>query len=339
MTPSEITVVTSLVDLAKHEGTTRRDSNWYLDRCDGVLSTRHGLVVFTEPELVTLMLAKRQGLAPDAPTLVIGLPFDELPHARDVASITRAFDAGRRPPTASNPLKDTPAYLAFGWSKPGLLALAARENPFRSRAFWWSDIGLFEVARPLPDQTFDELLDSEKSHLHANVLWETDESEYLGATEFYSTTPFSKVAGGLFGVSATHALTFAQDFALETARCLDTGWPTIDEVILGVVVDRHRDGASVSYGPWQSLLSNFSELREAIWHRLRLLRDCNERGLTARAAVHLESLERARVSNHAMFRDEDLFEIDEFRTQFRRRTLSEPVAETSANSPDSIARQ
>ena len=64
-------------------------------------------------------------------------------------------------------------------------------------------------------------------------------------------------------------------------------------MILGVVVDQHRDNAELSYGPWETLLSNFHEPRMAAWHRLRLLRDCRNRGLNERAHKHYEQLNSA----------------------------------------------
>ena len=293
MLSAQATVVTALVDLQSRESSGRRDIGWYLTRCSGILSTRHPLVVFTEPQLVEPLHEIRHRLAPDSSIRIIGLPFDQFPRTRDVPTITAAFDAGRRPPTASNPVKDTPEYIALGWSKPGLLEVAANQDHFASRMYWWADIALLEVAQPLEGVSFDGLLESSDCELHANVLWETDPSEYEDRGRFYQTTPFSKVAGGIFGVSANNVSRFSSDFDREVDRCLASGWPTIDEVILGVVVDQHRDNAELSYGPWETLLSNFHEPRMAAWHRLRLLRDCRNRGLNERAHKHYEQLNSA----------------------------------------------
>ena len=249
--------------------------------------------MFTEPQLVEPLHEIRHRLAPDSSIRIIGLPFDQFPRTRDVPTITAAFDAGRRPPTASNPVKDTPEYIALGWSKPGLLEVAANQDHFASRMYWWADIALLEVAQPLEGVSFDGLLESSDCELHANVLWETDPSEYEDRGRFYQTTSFSKVAGGIFGVSANNVSRFSSDFDREVDRCLASGWPTIDEVILGVVVDQHRDNAELSYGPWETLLSNFHEPRMAAWHRLRLLRDCRNRGLNERAHKHYERLNSA----------------------------------------------
>ncbi len=316
VTTSEITVVTALVDLASREASSRRDIRWYLERCDAVLSTEHAAFIFTEPELVADVTSKRHELAPDAPTLVVELPFDRFPRALDVSKIVKAFDAGQRPPTASNTTKDSPSYLAFGWSKPELVAMAATENPFNSRSFWWADIALGEVAKPLHDQSFDALLSSWNGDVHANILWETDNSEYENSAQFYSSTPFSKVAGGLFGVSADHALTFASDFAFEADRCLESGWPTIEEVLLGVVVDRQRSAATLSYGPWETLLSNFHEPRDTAWHRFRLLHDCVNRELRDRALNHFEAIESASKNGRLSLSTEELRDLENLRPLF-----------------------
>lgn len=293
MSSAQTTVVTALVDLQSRESSDRRDIDWYLARCSGVLSTRHPLVVFTEPQLVEPLQGIRHRLAPDSSTRVISLPFDQFPRTRDIPTITAAFDAGRRPPTASNPVKDTPEYIALGWSKPGLLEVAANQDCFGSKMYWWADIALLEVAQPLEGEAFDKLLESSDCELHANVLWETDPSEYEDRGRYYRATPFSKVAGGIFGLSANNVSRFSNDFDREVDQCLASGWPTIDEVILGIVVDQHRDNAELSYGPWETLLSNFREPRLAAWHRLRLLQDCTNRGLNERARRHYEQLDSA----------------------------------------------
>jgi hypothetical protein len=290
---AQTTVVTALVDLQSRELSDRRDIDWYLTRCSGILSTRHSLVVFTEPQLVEPLHEIRHRLAPDSSTQIVGLPFSQFPRTRDVPTITEAFAAGRRPPTASNPVKDTPEYIALGWSKPGLLEVAANHDRFDSKMYWWADIALLGVAQPLEGESLDGLLESSDCELYANVLWETDPYEYEDRGLYYRSTPFSKVAGGIFGVSANNVARFSKDFDREVDQCLASGWPTIDEVILGVVVDQHRGNAELCYGPWETLLSNFREPRMAAWHRLRLLRDCLNRGLNERARMHSEQLNSA----------------------------------------------
>lgn len=298
MSSAQTTIVTALVDLQSRESSERRGCEWYLARCHGILSTRHALVVFTEPHLVEPIREIRRRLAPDASSRIICLPFDQFPRAHDVPAIAAAFDAGQRPPTASNPVKDTPDYIALGWSKPALLEIAANADRFGSTMYWWVDIALLQVAQPLDGETIDEILESSDCELHANVLWETDASEYVDRDRYYATTPFSKIAGGLFGLSAQKVSGFRTAFEQEVDRCVATGWPTIDEVILGVVVDQNRQSAQLSYGPWQTLLSNFHEPRTAAWHRLRLLQDCINRGLDDRALDHYQQIHAAWANGH-----------------------------------------
>jgi len=316
LSASQITVVTALVDLASRETGQRRDIDWYLERCDDVLSTRHNLVVFTEPDLVEILRKKRSSLAPNSQTRVLGIPLEKFPQAERRNAIAQAFREGRRPPTASNHDKDTPAYLSFTWSKPGLLELAATEDNFSSTMYWWSDIALLQVAQPLNGDTFDSVIKSYEGEFHANVLWETDASEYEDRNRFYASTPFSKIAGGLFGVSTQRVSRFRMQFDREVERCLATGWPTIEEVILGVVVDRHRDHAEMSYGPWETLLSNFNEPRDAAWHRFRLLHDCINRGLHDRALSHFVAIESASENGRLPLGTEQLRDLENLRPLF-----------------------
>ena len=311
MSSAQTTIVTALVDLQSRESSERRDIEWYLTHCNGILSTRHALVVFTEPQLVEPMREIRRRLAPDSSSRIFSLPFDQFPRAHDVSAITAAFDEGQRPPTASNPVKDTPDYIALGWSKPALLEIAANEDRFGSTMYWWADIALLQVAQPLDGETIDEILETSDCELHANVLWETDASEYVDRNRYYATTPFSKIAGGLFGLSAQSVSGFRTAFDQEVDRCVATGWPTIDEVILGIVVDQHRESAQLSYGPWQTLFSNFREPREAAWHRLRLLKDCRNRGLVERAHHHYQQLNDAWTNSRIELSRDEAQELSE----------------------------
>ncbi len=339
MPAAQTTVVTALVDLGAREGSDRRDGQWYLTHCDGILSTQHALIVFAEPQLVDSLREIRNQLAPGAPSRIIGLPFERLPRARDAVAIQAAFDSGRRPPTASNPTKDTPSYIALGWSKPGLVGLVAQINPFNSSMIWWADVALLHVASPGEGDTFDGLIGGAQVGLHANVLWEIDPSEYEDAENFYRHTPFSKIAGGLFGIPAESSAEFTTAFNDEVDRCLGAGWPTIDEVLLGVVFDRLRNDTEFSYGPWETLLSNFSGLHGAAWHRLRLLRDCMHRNLLERAGAHINDLRGAHGFGRIQLTDNEIAELADLEDQWRRSTRNDPVADTSENSPDSIARQ
>lgn len=289
----DVAVVTALIDLAAIDATPRRTIEQYLALADPVLGTRHHLVAHVGPELVEAVAQRRAELAPGAPTTVVACPWDELPAAGMAAAATEAFAAGRRPPTAFNPAKDTPAYLALGWSKVGLLARSAAESAADAGLLWWVDLGIGHVARPHPTRMFDDLLADTARGIRADVLWETSAEEAADAVAYYRDNPFSRVAGGLLGVPRADLADLVGWLDAELLRCVGSGWPTIDEAVMGAVVAGHPDRFALSYGPWESLIANLDGLHDAVWHRLRLLADCRSRDLHERAVGHALAIDRA----------------------------------------------
>lgn len=288
-----VAVVTALIDLAGLDGTPRRTVEEYLALADPVLGTRHHLVAHIAPELTGAVAQRRSELAPGARTTLVACPWDELPAAGLAARAAEAFASGRRPPTASNPAKDTPAYLALGWSKAGLLARSA-EGPAADEArLWWVDLGIGHVARPHPTRSLDDLLADPVPGIRADVLWETTAEEVADAVAYYRDNPFSRVAGGLLGVPHADAAELAGWVEAEVVRCVGSGWPSVEEAVMGAVVATRPDRFSLSYGPWEALLANLDGLHDAAWHRLRLLADCRERGLHDRAVGHALALDTA----------------------------------------------
>ncbi len=227
-----VAVVTALVDLAAIDGTARRTTDEYLALAGPVLGTRHRLVAHVSPELTDGVARRRAELAPGAPTEIVACPWEELPAAPLAPAAARAFAGGRRAPTASNRAKDTPAYLALGWSKAGLLARSAAGPAADAERLWWVDLGIGHVARPHPSRTLDDLLADAAPGIRADVLWETTAEEVADPVAYYRTNPFSRIAGGLLGVARPDLDELAGWVDAEVARCVGSGWPTVEELSL-----------------------------------------------------------------------------------------------------------
>jgi hypothetical protein len=217
----------------------------------------------------------------------------ELPAAPLADPAAEAFAAGRRPPTASNPDKDTPAYLALGWSKVGLLARAAAGPAADADVLWWVDLGIGHVARPHPTRTLDDLLADPARGIRADVLWETTAEETADPVAYYRDNPFSRVAGGLLGVPRADLSELCGWVDAELERGTASGWPAVEEAVMGAVVVNHPDRFELSYGPWESLIANLDGLHDSVWHRLRLLADCRARDLHDRAIGHALAIDEA----------------------------------------------
>lgn len=262
---SPTTVVTGLFDLATREGSPRRSVADYLAMARPVLATEHGLVVVCDPELEAPVRAARTRLAGDDAAIDIVPRALEALHAADwVPSIEADLRDGRRNPVSTDPVKDTARYLALGWAKPALVAEAARRNPFGSHRFWWADFGLGHVARPHPARTFDEVLDGATAPLHVHFLWSIDLAEVRDRVAWYRDNAMPRVAGGLFGGSPEALTALAEWFDVEAGRCLATGYPATEEVVLGPVVAEHRGACTGARGSHEEILELLGDPPEGI---------------------------------------------------------------------------
>lgn len=307
---SHVAVVTCLIDLSRRDPARSRDGQWYVERASTVLGTRHELIAHAEPDLVDVVGEVRARLAPNGATTIVPTTFEDLPTASLTGVIEQAFALGRRPASASNLLKDTADYLALGWAKPRLLIDAASRVGHDTHTLWWVDLAL-PTSAPEPEAgALDSLLEREVQGVHANVVWETSADEYADRAEFHRTNPFSRVSGGLFGVSTDRVQRFAEIFAEELDACIASGWPTIDEVLLGITVDRLRAEARLSYAPWEAMLTDADGPTTAPWHRLRLMDDCRARGLTDRAVEHARALSAARLAGRIELTVDELARVE-----------------------------
>lgn len=260
MSLERTTVVSCLYDLARRDGTGRRTPAEILAEAAPVLGTRHGLVVFCDPELEPVIRTARAD-ASGGPSMVIARPFEDL-HAVDrLATVRTDLSEGRRSPAAANDAKDTPRYFVLTWSKLALLSEVIDLDPFQSSRFWWADLGLAHVARPHPDRTFDDVLDAVHSPLHVSLLCDVTLGETKDRVGWYSTNTMPRVAGGLFGGDAEPLRQLAEWFELELGRCVAGGYPALEEVILGPVVAEHRGAFTCTRASHEEILERMLDER------------------------------------------------------------------------------
>ncbi|MHB1510273.1 MAG: hypothetical protein ACYCST_12570 [Acidimicrobiales bacterium] len=247
-----IVIVSALYDLASTEGSERRRVEEYLRLGQLLLESRHPLVVFAEPRLVSELAYRRRGF----PTRIVPLPFEELPHADRVSEIEACFAAGRRGRASTNPTKDTSRYLALMWSKVALVARAGESFFAEADMLWWADFGIAHAASAHPELTFDELLESVQAPIHLTVRWQPSRREIVDRAAYFRETRGAKVGGSLFGADHERARWLADRVASEVDRCLGEGWPTTEEVLLGAVLAEHPDMCDVHFASPRTTLVN-----------------------------------------------------------------------------------
>jgi glycosyltransferase involved in cell wall biosynthesis len=285
--------VTCLFDLARREGTGRRSVSEYLRLAPLVLSSGLPIVAFIDPEHVGAVQRIRSELAPGAPTRFISRSFEDLPYHRELSLVTRYLEEGRRSPAALNLKKDTARFHVLTWSKIGLLAEVAADNPFGSTHFWFSDFGLAHVARPNPERSLRDLLIAAAAPLRFELYHEIAPAKVAERARYLATAVEPSVCAALFGGDRPSVAQLATWFDTEVEQCLAVGHPALEEVLLGPVLADHRAGFEVWYGTTEGILENLLEPRTDLWLHFRVLAECRDLGLHQAGLDLAGNLERA----------------------------------------------
>lgn len=293
-------VVTALVDLQRRSAPGRisraRTIEEYLELSPEVLALQLPLVVFTEPSLVDRIAHQRRDLAPDQMSVVV--PYE--PHAQwrsDVDRLTRWLLAAR-PLCSSDVRKDTPEYLAFGWSKPHCLRRASSliEAPW----YWWLDIGLAHTSRipaDLPDRlrraSTDRSVDGRPSpSVHLVALdregWHANEDNRRITRQFAERADgrwwfhgAQLVVGGVIGVRRDALDQFEDRVRDAMVDAAEKTAAVTDEMLLTRMLVQHPADVRTSSGAYSDLFTGLA-------HRPRLADLC-----PSLSFVELPTAERA----------------------------------------------
>lgn len=151
-------IVTAVVDLERRSSKVRqprvRGVTELMELAPDLIRVRLPMVIFAEADLLEDLVTLRRELAPDIPSEVVAFE----PHQSWDTDVSRldCWLARRRPLCSSNDLKDTPEYLALGWSKAFCIRRASQL--IRGSWYWWIDIGISHTS-PVPSDA-DRILET-----------------------------------------------------------------------------------------------------------------------------------------------------------------------------------
>ena len=284
----KLTLVSCLFDLAGRQNTPRRTVPELLAHGKAVLALEQDLVVFTEPELVATIAEQRQALGFAERTKVIPLTFEQLPHYDDwLPRLTAAHQ-----PVNRNSVKDTVHGLFMGWSKPGMMACVAEENPFAATHVGWLDFGIAH-ARVFPllpeSRVFDDL--PSKIRLHQLRWFNRQTFEW---SEFWKYVHCLIAAGWMVG-DLQHVRFFAEDFAKEAEKVLAGGYVSIDEDVIASLVARNPGNYEMRYGGYHVMLHN-SVRPHRLGYLLWYLKDAYALGS---GATYVQTIAQEFLASHA----------------------------------------
>lgn len=265
-----VCVVTALIDLPSGVPGQRRRSSRddFIALSDAVLGLRVPLVAFCDEAVRERVAERRRALVPDLPTVIA--PFAWHPEAQtDIDFLQAAIALGRTACTA-NEVKDTPEFLAFGWSKIFQIQRAARMVP--ARQYVWMDIGIAHVAQ-IPEGLAEALcvdsvrLDHPPVHLVtvAHEAWHSNpenmKTTALGAALGHPgwwRNGAQVVCGGIFSVAAGAVNELAHWVREVVGEVYAQQMPTTDEMILSRIALTHRGEVRLTDASYPTLVSHFA---------------------------------------------------------------------------------
>ena len=269
----QITVVTCFFNLSKLESGRPRNVEQYLELCKHVLQLPVNLFIVTDPDLGPWFWNYRKRLNLLDKTYIYSMKLKDSPYYRHLDLIKNCYkinqDGNTGFPQGLNRKKDTPLYVILGWTRYWLLQQAASFNPFNSEALIWMDCGLFHLYKDRAMEMRNLLLDNLSKYMKGGIrlmlLQDTHLFEIEDRKKYYSSR-VCKTAAGLFGGDLDKMIWFSQQFNLEVKKCLNSGYPNLDEALANAVYTEHKDQFDPYYGDYHDLIPNFNGYQQNLWY-------------------------------------------------------------------------
>ena len=275
--PNELTVVTSLFDLSKHENRTgNRTINKYLDIGKHLLELPVNMIIATEADLADKIKSYRKDIGLIDKTFVYTVDLRNSPYYKYFSFIKQAFKEGRKPIGTSD-TKDSPMYLILMWTRYWLLKQIVNINPFNSKGLMHIDYGIFYFHMNRLYETKTMIMSMMKQipadKIKAIVLCETSIDEIKDRKKYFSQRR-CKIACGYYSGSLNDINWLADQFDKELKTCLDHGYPALDEPIMSIIYCQNRSRFMPYYGDYQQCIFNNINMTDGLWIVNRNLEHC-----------------------------------------------------------------
>ena len=260
----KLSFVTCLYDLSKRGWTGHRTVDWMLANSSFVLGMDRDLVVFTDPDLESVVRDRCDGHS----AKIVAVPFEQLLGADRVAATER----GTFQHNAQKQRK-SPPYVQLMRSKYAMLEMALEVT--KTSHVGWIDVSISHVAKPPPDgcDVFAEPSDRPRVHvLRCFSKRDVDHPDYFRNVQGH-------LAGGLIVGARDYIRELIGDFWNAAYRADSMGLTPLDEELLAYVVGQRVEDFSYSYGDYEDIMRNHDTPRGGEAHRKWIIEDARSRGL------------------------------------------------------------
>lgn len=253
--PHDITLVTALVDLGRKD---RNFSEHYLEGLNEILSTRHNLVVYCEPQYFSRIRKLRN----DAITLIpyTCSEFDTLPTFNRIQEIIGNEKWINQAEWLKSSVISSSHYIPLTLEKQRLLQQAT--NLTNSSYFYWIDSGLcksYNVDQPLNNFYFTKI---PKSHFFMTAFPYYTDSEIHGMnidkiTDLCGSRPNYVCRATLFGGTKQQIDEMTGMFYDQVEECLEAGVIGAEEAIYTMLTLKDPDKFYIHHMPSGDVYRNY----------------------------------------------------------------------------------
>lgn len=230
------------------------------------------MIIFCDPWLVDEVWRHRG----EKPTVVVSMLFEQLESVRRWD--TRIRECGL---PDNRVLRDEHNFIAMGWGKPGIMAQAAKWNPFNTTHVAWIDIGVAHAVSEIDIDAFTPHTDKVKFHLLRCPEILTDLPDYYHSV-------WCLVAAGYIIGGCKEVIEFAKDFENEAEKVLAGGRVSIDEDLIASVITKNWDKYAYSYGDYVNLFVNSNQIKTGLGWILAKLYEAENAG----AKIYVNNLKK-----------------------------------------------
>ena len=247
--PGDVTLVTALVDLNRHD---RDFEQHYIKGLDQLLSVRNPLVVYCDPQYHDYIVRRRKELSIATSNNQITVrPFtlqnvESFEHYDRIQSIISDQRWVNQSEWMKSSVISSPHYIPLTLIKGYLLQEVASTNPMNSKRFYWIDSGIynsFGITDPISE--FDFLKCPKNNFLLTSYPYNTD-SEIHGynivkMTDLIGNKPTYVCRATLFGGSKEQIDKFNSKYFEYIHKSLEIGAIGTEEAIFTIIAMKHPE--------------------------------------------------------------------------------------------------
>lgn len=276
----DITYVTMFIDLAKLEGTDRKNSTTYLEAAKIFYDLRCNVIFYLEKDNIDYVYQKRKENGLEHLTKIVEITIEGLEYYKKVFKKTDYKNIGYL-----NGIKDTLNYKVLMMAKTELVCKAIKNGWIKTNCVAWCDFGI-RTACPIIDEKFlytsaTKMRIAEINHAVLDDI--KDMNSYYSSLKWFN-------AGGSLVSDIEHWLKFEKLLENEVDNALELGYCPTDEQLYTPIILKNPNLFEMYISDHPFLLCNYHDPIGGIDIYLRSIEKYRLYGQFREGFIHIEKL-------------------------------------------------